>query len=105
MGRRRARRPRPYDRASRIAMGMITIVVCVLFAVLLFHEIGLKQRIRHNDEIREELTEQIQEEEKRKESILSQKEYMETDEYIKEVARNSLGLVGEDDIILKRREP
>lgn len=88
-----------------MAMGMITAIVCILFAVLLFHEIGLRQRIRHNDEVREELMGQIRDEEKRKENILSRKEYMETDEYILEVARNSLGLVGENDIILKRKEP
>lgn len=88
-----------------MAMGMITAIVCILFAVLLFHEVGLRQRIRHNDEVREELMGQIRDEEKRKENILSRKEYMETDEYILEVARNSLGLVGENDIILKRKEP
>jgi cell division protein DivIC len=71
--------------------------------VLLIQEINLRQRIRYNDETREQLTEQIRDEEKRKESILAQKEYMETDDYIREIARDYLGLVDEDDIILKER--
>lgn len=90
--------------SNRTAMRMITVIVCILFAVLLFHEISLRQRIRQNDETREELMEQIREEEERKESILAQKEYMETDEYIREVARDYLGLVDENDIILKERK-
>ena len=105
MRRSGGRKTRFGDGTNRAAMKMITLVVCILFAVLLFHEIGLRQKIRYNDEVREELTEQIREEEKRKESILAEKDYMETDEYIREVARDYLGLVDENDIILKRKEP
>ena len=100
-----SRKARWGDGTNRAAMKMITLVVCVLFAVLLFLEIGLRQRIRYNDEVRETLMEQIREEETRKESILEKKDYMETDEYIREVARDYLGLVDENDIILKRKEP
>lgn len=103
MGNKRRRRGRFARRTNRTAMKLITIIVCILFAVLLIQEINLRQRIRYNDETREQLTEQIRDEEKRKESILAQKEYMETDDYIREIARDYLGLVDEDDIILKER--
>ena len=100
MGNKRRRRGRSARRTNRTAMKLITIIVCILFAVLLIQEINLRQRIRYNDETREQLTEQIRDEEKRKESILAQ---METDDYIREIARDYLGLVDEDDIILKER--
>ena len=106
MGKKRRRRGRSARGPNRMAMKLITIIVCILFAVLLIQEINLRQRIRYNDETREQLTEQIRDEEERKESILAQKEYMETDDYIREIARDYLGLVDEDDIILKeRKEP
>lgn len=103
MGKKKGRRGRSARRRNRTAMRMITIIVCILFVVLLIQEINLRQRIRYNDETREQLMEEIRDEEKRKESILAQKEYMETDDYIKEIARDYLGLVDEDDIILKER--
>ncbi len=106
MGKKRVRGGTSVRRTNRMAMKMITVIVCILFAALLIQEISLRQKIRYNDETREQLTEQIREEEKRKESILAQKEYMETDDYIREVARDYLGLVDEDDIILiERNEP
>ncbi|HAE45304.1 MAG TPA: cell division protein FtsH [Lachnospiraceae bacterium] len=90
-------------KANRAAMRIIAVIVCILFAVLLFQEINLRQRIRYNDEIRENLTEEMREENARKDKILAQKEYMETDDYVREIARDYLGLVDENDIILKKK--
>ena len=56
-----------------------------------------------NDEVRENLTGEMREENARKEKILAQKEYMETDDYVREIARDYLGLVDENDIILKKK--
>lgn len=90
-------------KANRTAMRIIAVIVCILFAVLLFQEIKLRQRIRYNDEVRENLTGEMREENVRKEKILAQKEYMETDDYVREIARDYLGLVDENDIILKKK--
>lgn len=90
-------------KANRTAMRIIAVIVCILFAVLLFQEIKLRQRIRYNDEVRENLTGEMREENARKEKILAQKEYMETDDYVREIARDYLGLVDENDIILKKK--
>ena len=90
-------------KANRTAMRIIAVIVCILFAVILFQEIKLRQRIRYNDEVRENLTGEMREENVRKEKILAQKEYMETDDYVREIARDYLGLVDENDIILKKK--
>ena len=93
------------DRASRgenrAAMIVVLCVVCVLFGVLLFEGVRLSRRIGDNEERRLKLEEAIEEESKRTESIESLREYMQSEEYIRQLARDRLGLVDEDELILK----
>lgn len=103
MGRSRGGRNRSGRRTNGAAMKLIALVVCALFTVLLILGINLRRRIRYNDMVRENLTEQMREEESRREGIQAEKEYMETDEYVREVARDYLGLVDESDVILKEK--
>ena len=84
-------------KGNRAAMIAITFVVCLLFIVLLAKGVQLKQRIRANDETREQLEEQIKEEKARTGEIEDLKEYMQTNEYIRQVAKNVLGLVEDGD--------
>ena len=49
-----------------------------------------------------DLEDQIRDEEIRREEIEELEEYMKTDEYIREVAREKLGLVDEGDIIFRK---
>lgn len=51
-----------------------------------------------------ELEKKIEKEEKRSEEIKNYQEYVETKEYIEEVARERLGLVYKDEIIFKAEE-
>ncbi len=82
----------------------ILLVVCLLFAVLFFEGIRLKQRIGDNDMRRRELETAIEEEKHRTESIEAMREYMQSDEYVKEAARDRLGLVESGELIFKPRD-
>ena len=50
-----------------------------------------------------ELEAQIQEEEERTKEIEQMEEYVGTDEYIEQTARDKLGLIYENEIIFKRK--
>ena len=85
-------------------MAAITFVVCVLFAVLLFAGHSLRNEIRANDELRLELTEQLRLENERTDSIRALRDYYESEDYLRQAAKERLGLIEEGDIIFKRVE-
>ena len=90
-----------HRKGNRAAMIAITFIVCLLFVVLLAKGVQLKQRIRANDEMREKLEEQIKDEKARTGEIEDLKEHMQTNEYIRQVAKNVLGLVEDGDIVFR----
>lgn len=98
--RRRGKRNR-VSRENQLAMIAITIVVCVLFAVLAFRDCQLNMRIRANEARRQDLEQQIEEEKARTEEIEDLRDYMKTDDYIRQAAKDRLGLLEDNEIILK----
>ena len=98
MGKRRTRLSRE-RKIMKNTMMMILLVVCILFAALFIGGYRLNKKIDSALATKAELEDQIKDEEARKEEL---EEYMNTDEYIREVAREKLGLVDEGDIIFKK---
>ena len=98
--RRRARRPG----GNRAAMILITAVVCLLFVVLAYKDYQLNKRIEANMLRRAALEAEIEEERARTDTILKMRDYMESDEFIREKAKERLGLVDEEEIIFKAAE-
>lgn len=94
-------RVRALTRQNKFAMVSITGVVCMLFCVLLYNGYRLEGRIQENELKKQRLNTQIQQEQDRTEEIYDMEEYMQTDEYIANVAQNKLGLVKENEIIFK----
>ena len=82
-------------------MLMILLVVCILFVALFIGGYRLNKKVDSALATKAELQDQIKDEETRKEEIEALEEYMQTDEYIREVAREKLGLVDEGDIIFR----
>ena len=82
-------------------MIVILCVVCILFGVLLYEGVRLGRRIDENEARRASLEEAIAEENRRTESIEAMRDYMQSEEYIRQLARDRLGLVDEDELILK----
>lgn len=79
-------------------------VLLVLFLLVTIVGIGMiKQRkiLMRYEEQAASLQEEIQSEKERQKEIDSLEEYVKTDEYIKEVAREKLGLIDPNEIIFK----
>ena len=82
----------------------ITFVVLGLMVVLLVLGNKLNQRLTAGDARLTSLTEQIQNEDRRTEEIRKMQEYMKTDEYQEQVAKEKLGLVNDGDIVFKEAD-
>lgn len=86
---------------NRLAMLAITFVVCILFVVLMVKGFQLRSTIQENYDANDALRKEITEEKDRTEDIRDLADYMQTDEYIEQAAKERLGLVEDDEIIFK----
>ncbi len=101
---RQKKRPGRQQRIStenRLAMLAILLVVCLLFSVLLLEGLRLNDRIDAGARRVTELREEIRAEELRTESIEELNDSMLTEESVRQIAKNRLGLVENDELVLK----
>lgn len=82
----------------------ITFVVAVLSVIMTMKSFNVKEQLAECDIELQELETQIADEQERTREIDDLKEYMKTDEYAEEVAREKLGLVKKNEIVLKAQE-
>ena len=87
-----------------LGMAAISVVVLLLLGGLTFQSQNLKARIAVYDAKAAALQESIDNEQERTKEIDEQKEYMQTDEYIAEVARDKLGLVKNNEIVFEEEK-
>ena len=87
------------SRRNRPAMVLIVVVVIVLTLVLFVSGNLMQKEIAENDARQTQLEEEMKAEQARTKSIVSYGEYMQTDEYIREAAKDQLGLVDENDTV------
>lgn len=78
---------------------LISLVLVMLALVLGVNSISLHSRNERYKEQEAELKAQIQEQQEIAEEIEEFEEYVQTDDYIKEVAEDKLGLVDPDEIL------
>ena len=95
------RRRRSRRGGNRKGMIGISAVVLVLLVSLSVQSNTLKQK---NAGYAKQQEQQIDAQEKRTKEIQELEEYMQTDEYVAEVARDKLGLVYGDEILFKPEE-
>ena len=95
---RRLRRRMQRHRKSVLA---VSAVVLLLFVVVSANSISLRAKEKAYRAQELELKEQLKEEKARTEEIKELGEYVGTDEYVEDVAREKLGLIHENEIILK----
>ena len=93
---------RSYKKGTGI--GIIAFVVLILFGIVAFRKIDLEKRSVQAKQKIEELDAQIAEEKERTEEIKNLEAYVHTKRYIEDMAREKLGLVYKDEIILKQEE-
>lgn len=85
-------------------MLVIGVVVSLLLGTFLFQTRSLKSQLAVYAARETALNEKIEEEQKRTEEIDELKEYMKTDAYAEEVARERLGLVKDNEIVFQEKE-
>ncbi|MDD2978593.1 MAG: septum formation initiator family protein [Hespellia sp.] len=99
-----SRRPKKHVRCHRRSMMGISAVLLLLTLVIFCNCVSLQAKNRSYKAQETEIQNQLAEEEKRTEEIADFKEYVKTDDYVKEVARERLGLVDPNEIIFKPAE-
>ena len=103
---KRSKKRRNHQKIANNYLGMaaIVIVVLILLVGLTMQSNNLKARIAVYDAKAAALQQSIEDEQDRTKEIDEQKEYMQTDEYIAEVARDKLGLVKGNEIVFEEEK-
>lgn len=99
-GRVKRRKRVQYHRRSILA---ICGILFLLVAVVSISSFALRSKSEAYVRQEQELKTQLEEEKKRSEEIDGLKEYIGTDEYVEQVAKDRLGLIHENEVILKAK--
>ena len=100
----KAKKRHRHKKGQRGSMAIIACVVMILCVVLMYNSVQLNQRLEKEKAIAESLQERIEDQEELKAALEEKADYMQSEEYYKELAREKLGLAGENDIIFKKSE-
>lgn len=93
-----------YRGSNRREMVCISAVVFILLCVMLVQSHQMKEKNELYVTQIEELNSQIEDESERTEEIEQLKEEVKTSEYAGEVAKEKLGMVGEDEILFRAED-
>lgn len=87
-------------------LGMIgiTTIALTLLGGLMVQSKALERRLDYYDSKAAALETSIENEKERTKDIDAQKEYMKTDEYVEEAAREKLGLVKDNEIVFQEEK-
>ena len=86
---------------NRFGVAVAVLVVLVILIAGGLRGFLLRQRLAEYDARKAQLSSQIETEHRRTEEIDQYGKYVQTDEYVEEMAREKLGLVRDDEIIFK----
>lgn len=86
------------ERKKRTGIVTVSIAVIILCGVLLFNSFRLSNQLSDYAAVEANLQEQINEQKKESERLDKESEYVKTEEYIEQVARDRLGLLKENEI-------
>ena len=98
-----ARRKKNRLRRHKASVLAVSGVLLLLVAVVTVSSISLRAKNKAYIAQEQELQEQIDAEEERSKEIDSLEEYVGTDEYIEQTAKDKLNLVHENEIICKKK--
>ncbi len=87
-----------------LGMMGIAVIALVLLGSLMLQTRTLQNRLDYYNSKAASLEKSIESEEDRTKEIDAEKEYMETDEYVEEAAREKLGLVKDNEIVFREEE-
>ncbi len=100
MGRKSAKK----RKQSKICTFFILISLCLLAGIVYYRSTGLKSQKEYLDAQAVELEQQIVEAQEEYKALEEKEEYMKTKSYVEDVARNQLGLVYPDEIVIRPEE-
>ena len=100
----RMRKKKKENLTNHMALIGITLVVLSLAIAVHLKGIDLKQKDLNYQIKEENLAVQVAAEEKRAEELEEYRVYVQTKQYIEKVAKEKLGLVNKDEILLKPEE-
>ena len=88
---------------DRKGKGLIAAVVLILCVVLVHNSHQMNLRLAEYEQAQTELEEKIDEQKEIKQALEEKADYINSDEYYKELAREKLGLADENDILFKKQ--
>lgn len=89
---------------NRLGMAVIAGITLMVLGYTATESQSLEKRLAYYNARAASLEESIEAEKARTEEIEEKKKYMETDEYVEEVARNRLGLVKDNEIVFEEEK-
>ena len=89
---------------NSLAMLLVLMVVFVMMVVVFVNSRSLKTKLANYKQREATLSEQIEQEKQRAEQIEEFEKYTKTKKYIEDIAREKLGLVYEDEIIIQTED-
>lgn len=95
------RRKRKERWGNRLAIIGITVVVLSLALVVNIKNTSMEKKVMEYQAKEESLIRQVENEQKRAAELEERRVYVQTKQYIEEVAKQKLGLVKSDEILLK----
>jgi cell division protein DivIC len=99
MGRKNSKR-----KQSKLCTFVILISLALLAGIVLYKSVSLREQKNDLAVQAAELQEQIAEADEEYQELEEREEYMKTKKYVEEVARNQLGLVYPDEIVIRPEE-
>ena len=100
----RMKRKSKYSWGSRLALIGITVVVFSLSVVVHFGKASLEEKDLEYRAKEQNLEKVLAEEEARAAQLEEYRIYVQTKQYVEKIAKEKLGLVKDDEILLKPRE-
>lgn len=101
---KKSRRKVSTKKQSKIASLMIVVAVVVVCVVSAFKVSDLYSKSKELADTEYTLEKQIELANLEHENLVAQEQYMQTDKYIEDVAKDKLGLVYPDEIVIKPAE-
>jgi len=99
--RRRNRQEKVYRHSHRVSIVLVIVVLLVLGAVLWGNSTTLRARYQAYRQQATELQAQIELQERRAKEIEDYAEFIQSDEFIRQIAEEKLGLVDPNEIIFR----
>ncbi|MBQ6128237.1 MAG: septum formation initiator family protein [Lachnospiraceae bacterium] len=88
-------------RQNRLGMALVSFVVLMLMAVILFKSRELKMKQAEYQQKEATLQAQIDEEHERTSRLTDYEKYTKTDKFVEEIAKEKLGLLYENEILFR----